>query len=112
MGRWSYELTPRTELDEIVSAQCQTHDTIDNSLRAYLSFTSNYKGWHGQFEVVEESMETDYASEEYLQSEFAVARCSFKLLESALFIAHKDYVRRQIIYSLLQVGVFPARFWI
>lgn len=92
-----------------MSAQCQTHDTIDNSLRAYLSFTSNYKGW--QFKMVEESTGTDRVLEEYLQSEFAVARCSFKLLESGLFIAHKDYVRRQIIYSLLQVGVFPALFW-
>ncbi|MCJ1471515.1 hypothetical protein MMC13_000155 [Lambiella insularis] len=71
------------ELEDIVSVHCDTHELIDNALRAYLSFTANYKG-------------------EYLQCEYAIARCSYKLLESALFAAHKDYVRRQIIYCLLQ----------
>ncbi|MCJ1435446.1 hypothetical protein MMC27_004819 [Xylographa pallens] len=71
------------ELEEIVSANCKTHELIDNTLRAYLSFTTNYK-------------------DEYLQSEYAIARCSYKLLESAVFNAHQDYVRRQIIYGLLQ----------
>ena len=45
------------------------------------------------------------AAGEYLQSEYALARCSYKLLDSALFTAHKDYVRRQIIYGLLQVCI-------
>ncbi|MCJ1412417.1 hypothetical protein MMC19_006511 [Ptychographa xylographoides] len=72
------------ELEDIVSAECGTHEElIDNALRAYLSFTANYK-------------------EEYLQSEYAIARCSYKLLDSSVFAAHKDYVRRQIIYCLLQ----------
>ncbi|KAI9879242.1 MAG: hypothetical protein M1830_009173 [Pleopsidium flavum] len=71
------------ELDDIVSAHCPSHALIDNALRSYLSFTTSYKG-------------------EYLQSEYDIARCSCKLLESALFAAHKDYVRRQIVYSLLQ----------
>lgn len=44
---------------------------------------------------------TNYKAE-YLQSEYDIARCSYKLLESALFAAHQEYVRRQITYSLLQ----------
>ena len=40
---------------------------------------------------------------EYIQTEYDIARCSYKLLDSALFAAHKDYVRRQIVFSLLQV---------
>ncbi len=40
---------------------------------------------------------------EYLSSEQAIAQCSYKLLHSELFQAHKDYVRRQIVYGLLQV---------
>ncbi|KAK0516881.1 hypothetical protein JMJ35_000036 [Cladonia borealis] len=71
------------ELDDIVSAQCQSHELIDNTLRSYLTFTTNYKG-------------------EYIQTEYDIARCSYKLLESGLFAAHKDYVRRQIVFSLLQ----------
>lgn len=47
---------------------------------------------------------------EYLQSEYDIARCSYKLLDSALFVAHKDYVRRQIVYSLLQVRGLPYLF--
>ncbi|MCJ1235595.1 hypothetical protein MMC14_003566 [Varicellaria rhodocarpa] len=71
------------ELDEIVSVDCHSHELIDNALRSYLSFTTNYKG-------------------EYLQNDDDITRCSYKLLESTLFAAHKDYVRRQIIYGLLQ----------
>lgn len=40
---------------------------------------------------------------EYLQTESDIAHCSYKLLGSTLFAAHKDYVRRQIVHSLLQV---------
>ncbi|KAF2099984.1 hypothetical protein NA57DRAFT_37682 [Rhizodiscina lignyota] len=71
------------ELDDIVSAHAGSHETIDNALRSYLRFTSNYK-------------------DEYLQSDYDVARCTYKLLESALFKAHMEYVRRQIVYGLLQ----------
>jgi hypothetical protein len=71
------------ELEEIVSAKCETHQLIDNALRSYLHFTTNFK-------------------DEYLPSEYDIARCSQKLLESELFQANKHYVRIQIVYSLLQ----------
>ena len=72
-----------SELDDIVSAKCPSHQLIDNALRSYLHFTANFK-------------------DEYLKSEYDVARCSQKLLESELFGTNKDYVRIQIVYSLLQ----------
>lgn len=71
------------ELDDIVTAQCPSHQLIDNALRSYLQFTTKFK-------------------DEYLQDEHEVAQCSNKLLASELFCANKDYVRIQIIYSLLQ----------
>ncbi|KAI4260524.1 MAG: hypothetical protein LQ352_000220 [Teloschistes flavicans] len=71
------------ELDDIVSAQCQTHGLIDDALRSYLSFTTNYKG-------------------EYLKNDYDIARCCFKLLGSTLFSLHRDYVRRQVVFSLLE----------
>ncbi|KAL8951682.1 MAG: hypothetical protein Q9222_002362 [Ikaeria aurantiellina] len=71
------------ELDDIVSAECQTHGLIDDALRSYLTFINNFRG-------------------EYLHTEYDIARCAFKLLESTLFSAHKDYVRRQIVFSLLE----------
>ena len=51
---------------------------------------------------------------EYLHSEYDIARCSYKLLDSPLFVAHKDYVRRQIVYSLLQVcgTLYLFRAWL
>ncbi len=40
---------------------------------------------------------------EYVHTEYDIARCSYRLLESSLFAAHKDYVRQQIVCSVLQV---------
>jgi DNA primase large subunit len=56
---------------------------IDNALRSFLHFTTNFK-------------------DEYLHSEYDFARCLEKLLRSEIFVANKEYVRKQIIYSLLQ----------
>ncbi|OJJ40348.1 hypothetical protein ASPWEDRAFT_33713 [Aspergillus wentii DTO 134E9] len=71
------------ELQEIVSTPCGSEDLIDNTLRAYLGLTTKYK-------------------DEYLNSEYDISRCSYKLISSSIFAAHGDYVRRQIIYGLLQ----------
>ncbi|KAH8819605.1 hypothetical protein F5884DRAFT_18940 [Xylogone sp. PMI_703] len=71
------------ELEEIVSAKCTSHELIDNTLRSYLHFTTHFK-------------------DQYLPSEYEIARCSSRLLQSELFEANKEYVRTQIVYSLLQ----------
>jgi hypothetical protein len=73
------------ELEDIVSVKCPigAHQLIDNTLRSYLHFTTNFK-------------------DEYLCSEDDIVRCSDKLLHSELFKTNKDYVRTQIVYSLLQ----------
>ena len=96
------------ELDEIVSVQCQEHEFIDNALRSYLAFTTNYKGgrWNDQCNLPgEEAADFDAFAGEYLQTDYDVARCSHRLLHSILFASHRDYVRRQIVYSFLQVGL-------
>ena len=62
---------------------CSTHQALDSALRSYLHFTANFK-------------------EEYLHSEYELARCSNKLLQSGMFEANKDYVRTQMVYCLLQ----------
>lgn len=71
------------ELEDILSAKCPSHQSIDSALRSYLHFTTNFK-------------------DEYLNTEADIARCSQKLLLSELFEGNKDYVRFQIVYSLLQ----------
>lgn len=38
-----------------------------------------------------------------MTSEYDTARCCYKLLDSDLFVAKQEYVRRQILYCLLQV---------
>ena len=43
--------------------------------------------------------------EEYLLSEYDFAQYVYKLLDCKLFAANKEYIRRQILYCLLQVGV-------
>lgn len=71
------------ELDDILSVRCDSPGLIDQALRSFLRFTSTYR-------------------EEYLSSEFELTRCSCKLLDSSLFRDNEDYVRRQIVYGLLQ----------
>ncbi|KAH7369906.1 hypothetical protein BKA65DRAFT_589356 [Rhexocercosporidium sp. MPI-PUGE-AT-0058] len=71
------------ELEDIVSATCPSHQLIDNALRSFLHFTTNFK-------------------DEYLSSDYDFARCLQKLLQSEIFENNKEYVRTQIVYSLLQ----------
>ncbi|EME77562.1 uncharacterized protein MYCFIDRAFT_44922 [Pseudocercospora fijiensis CIRAD86] len=71
------------ELDEIVGAPSENHEQIDNTLRSYLQYTTNFK-------------------KEYLQSEYDIARCCYKLLDAPVFKENQEYVRRQILYCLLQ----------
>ncbi|KAK2768685.1 hypothetical protein FQN54_000541 [Arachnomyces sp. PD_36] len=85
-----------SELEEIVSADCESHAVIDSTLRSYLSFTTNYKGRTYKLTMGWGNVD------EYLNSEFNVSRCSYKLISSSLFAAHAEYVRWQIIYGLLQ----------
>ena len=66
-----------------MSVDCPSHQALDNALRSYLHFTTNFK-------------------DEYLDSEYDLARCSQSLLLSRIFEANKDYVRTQLVYSLLQ----------
>lgn len=37
-------LNATTELDDIVSKNCDAHEDIDNTLRSFLSFTTKFKG--------------------------------------------------------------------
>lgn len=98
------------DIQEIVSTPCSSEDLIDNALRAYLNLAAQYKGNQPNvypppnYKPPQRANQSPrIPTEEYLQSEFEVARCSFKLLSSTIFVAHSDYVRRQMIYALLQV---------
>ncbi|KAI9052513.1 hypothetical protein LZ554_003857 [Drepanopeziza brunnea f. sp. 'monogermtubi'] len=71
------------EIEDIVSAKCESHQLIDNALRSFLHFTAKFK-------------------DEYLNSDYDFTRCLQKLLQSQLFQANKEYVRIQLVYSLLQ----------
>ena len=43
------------------------------------------------------------SSDEYLDSDYEIAKCSCQLLDSSIFRDHADYVRKQIVHGLLQV---------
>ncbi|KXL44599.1 hypothetical protein M433DRAFT_68114 [Acidomyces richmondensis BFW] len=72
-----------SELERIVNAPYAGYEDIDNTLRSFLEFTSRFK-------------------QEYLQSEYDIAKCCYKLLDSTLFQVNQEYVRRQFLYCLLQ----------
>lgn len=70
-------------LDDVVSSTCPSHELIDDALRAWLYLAAKFR-------------------DQFLDSEDDVAACSQRLLASELFAGNRDYVRTQIIYSLLQ----------
>jgi hypothetical protein len=74
-----------SEVSKVVATECaaHAHEAIDNALRAWLSLASRCR-------------------RELALSEDDVAVCAQHLLHGSLFIANPEYVRTQIIYSLLQ----------
>lgn len=74
-------------LNGILSSTCATPEQLDEALRSWLDLVSK-------------------ARDEYLENEDDVARCSEMLLESQIFRSNGDYVRTQLIYSLLQEDEF------
>ncbi|KAI8961876.1 hypothetical protein F5Y11DRAFT_324796 [Daldinia sp. FL1419] len=74
-----------TELSKVVSTNCpaEAHEIIDDALRSWLYLASRCRN-------------------EFSQSEDDVVDCSQSLLRGNLFHINPDYVRTQIIYSLLQ----------
>ncbi|KAK0290543.1 pre-rRNA processing [Friedmanniomyces endolithicus] len=78
-----YERKSLPQLDDLVSGPSDSHELIDNVLRAYLTLASTHK-------------------REYLGSEYDVAKYCYRLLDAELFQGNQDYVRRQFLYCLLQ----------
>lgn len=48
--------------------------------------------------------DVDADTEQYLQSEDEIGRSCYSLLDSKLFNANEDYIRRQVVAALLQVN--------
>jgi len=73
------------EIQQVVQRQCaaDSHESIDDALRNWLYLASRCR-------------------DAFSHSEDDVALCSEKLLAGTLFQSNPDYVRIQIIYSLLQ----------
>ncbi|XP_044715503.1 LDB17 protein [Hirsutella rhossiliensis] len=71
------------EVGECLSTECQSHESIDDALREWLDLTTRI--CHGSPDAQDD-----------------VTSCAHMLLESQLFDANKDYIRTQIIHSLLQ----------
>lgn len=72
-----------SEMNECLATECDSHESIDDALRAWLEVTCKLR---------------DSAPES--QDEILV--CAHMLLESQIFRENKEYVRTQIIHSLLQ----------
>nr|RBQ92629.1 hypothetical protein FVER53263_05050 [Fusarium verticillioides] len=72
-----------SELDKCVSSKCESHETIDDALRTWIDLTTRLR-------------------DHLYESQEEIVTCTRMLLASDLFQANKDYVRTQIIYSLLQ----------
>ncbi|KAI4733867.1 hypothetical protein E4T50_15576 [Aureobasidium sp. EXF-12298] len=73
-------------LHTLLDTQCSTHEQIDDALRDFL----------------------DVSTDGTLDTEYDIARCCYRLIDSPLFIQNKDYVRRQFVYCLLQEEHAPV----
>ncbi|OAP65419.1 hypothetical protein AYL99_01391 [Fonsecaea erecta] len=72
-----------TALEETVSRECTTHDSIDDTLRSYIELIGQSRG-------------------HLFLSDNDLGRCAFKLQESSLFATHADYIRRQFVQCLIE----------
>ncbi|KAG6041839.1 hypothetical protein E4U41_001310 [Claviceps citrina] len=77
------ELQLWTEMSECLVTNCDSHEAIDDALRMWINITAKLR-----FRPPD--------------SPFDFFTCAQMLLESELFICNKEYVRTQIIHSLLQ----------
>ncbi|EFQ97355.1 hypothetical protein MGYG_00394 [Nannizzia gypsea CBS 118893] len=71
------------ELDDVLKRQCDSHEEIDDSLRTYLSLLESCR-------------------DDFFDLDHDITRCTELVLSSPLFTKNADYIRLQIIYSLLQ----------
>jgi hypothetical protein len=74
------------DLHALLDTQCSTHEQIDDALRDFL----------------------DVSTDGTLDTEYDIARCCYRLIDSPLFVQNKDYVRRQFVYCLLQEEHAPV----
>jgi stress-induced morphogen len=79
----------RAELDQCMRTEYQSHEAIDDALRSWLDITSKLR--QPSFQE---------GRDHFL--DYNIVACGRALLSSRLFTQHKDYVRQQIIHSLLQ----------
>ncbi|EXJ94708.1 hypothetical protein A1O1_03105 [Capronia coronata CBS 617.96] len=70
-------------LDQTVSRHCDSHSSIDDTLRSYLSLVCSCR-------------------DRFLPTDEHLGRCAFRLQESTLFEIHADYIRRQFVHCLLE----------
>lgn len=96
------------ELDDILKRQCDSHEEIDDSLRAYLSLLESCRGtWivlSREFLPAYPIFLTQNSHvDDFFDLDHDITRCTELVLSSPLFTKNADYIRLQIIYSLLQV---------
>lgn len=79
----AFAINPSLDLDRCISSECGDHEALDDTLRSWLDLATKLR-------------DRLYES----QDDFMI--CARMLLASDLYRINKDYVRTQLIYSLLQ----------
>ncbi|OAA73660.1 hypothetical protein ISF_00561 [Cordyceps fumosorosea ARSEF 2679] len=80
---WTF-LTPPPDIDTCVTSPCDDHESIDDALRTWLELAARLR------DRLPEGSQED------------AVLCAQMLIESPLFRDNRDYVRTQLIHSLLQ----------
>lgn len=71
------------KIEDVLASPCPDHDAIDDTLRSYLEIL-------------------DAHHKDYITTDEHLGHCAYLLYASPLFTEHTAYIRRQLIYSLLQ----------
>ncbi|KAK5105419.1 pre-rRNA processing [Lithohypha guttulata] len=71
------------KIEDVLASPCPDHDAIDDTLRSYLEIL-------------------DAHHKDYIATDEHLGHCAYLLYASPLFTEHTAYIRRQLIYSLLQ----------
>lgn len=90
-----------TQIESVLSKECQTHDHIDDVLRSYLELLQAHHGtlWNS-FRIVTVLTR----AEEYITTDDHLGHCAYLLYTSSLFTKHAAYIRQQLVHCLLQVS--------
>lgn len=91
-----------SRIKDIVSAPCNTHEEIDDALRTFIEAVTSFHR-ENILQLVKSYHLAQTTAGDHESTEDYIDDGCIQLLTAGLFNDHREYVRRQFIYGLMQV---------